>query len=114
MIRKEIFGALTLSPLLYEAQHNAILATVEAFGSQSHPDNPATAQALSHAEQSPGLQPPAQWHSLLAAFPGVAREDQRLRSYWSGAVNACVTHGPWSSEILPFHAAIAQQGYLRS
>lgn len=74
----------------------------------------ATTQATSHAEHSPGLQHPVQWHSLHTVFPGVAWENQRLGRYWSGAVNDSVTHGPWSSEILQFHAAFAQQGYLRS
>lgn len=109
--------AQTVSPLLYETQHNAVLATGEAFGSQSPhiiQGISATTQATSHTEQSPGPQHAVQWHSLHAVFPVVAREDQRLGRYWSSAVNASVTHGLWSSEILPFHAAVAHQGYLRS
>jgi len=74
----------------------------------------ATTPATSHAEHSTGLQHPVQRHSLCAVFPGVARQGQRLGRHWSSAVNASVAHGPWSSEMVPFQAAVAQQGCLRS
>lgn len=39
MLWKEIFGTQTVSPSLYDAQHNAVLARAQAFGSQSHSNN---------------------------------------------------------------------------
>lgn len=112
MIWKEIFGVQTVSPSLCEAQHNAVLATAEAFGSLSHPNNPGhlgyNSGHLSHRTESRLAAPSEMALTAYAVFPGVAQEDQRLGRYWGGAVNTSVIHRPWSSGILPFHAAIAQ------
>jgi len=60
MIWKEIFGAQTVSPSSYEAQHDTVLSAADALGSLSLPNNPG------HLSYNSGHLPRRTQHRLAA------------------------------------------------